>query len=104
MNQKKQLNKSNQSLNNQQKNKEELYQGHYHIVFYKRLPDGDERYVAGFNTIKDICKWKHIQVTTINVKKIQTQLTNALRNCPPMTKILGPELNVYLIDMIDDEI
>lgn len=82
--------------------KEEYYQGHYIIAFYKK-EGNDERYIAGFNTIKDICKFKQIKVTSINVKKIQRQLTRALMNEPPLTKILGPELYVYKIDMIEED-
>jgi hypothetical protein len=81
--------------------KEKYYCDKYLIVFYKDVGD-DEKYVAGFNTIRDICKYKKIPVTTMNIHKIQSQLTTALMKNPPTTKILGPKLNVYLIDMIDE--
>lgn len=94
---KKKLNSKNQENNDELKR---YYKNRYHIVFYEYDESlDDEIYFAGFDSVREICKFKKLPITTINVSKITQQLCQALKRNNHITRLLGSTMKVYLVDM-----
>ena len=82
------------------KSNSKFYKGRYHIVFYSK---DDEEYIAGFNNIEDICRYKDREVNKSNLTMIRVELNRALKNINHETYMLDNKLmHVYLIDMFED--
>lgn len=78
----------------------DFYKGRYHIVFYA---EDDDEYIAGFNSIKDICLYKEKPITSTNLNMIRVELYRALKNEKHETYMLDNKLrHVYLIDVSED--
>ena len=78
---------------------EKLKKG-YQIVFYD---SDDDAYVIGFDNVKDICRYKKLPINSYNVGRCKMQIYKALKRNPPITRMLGSSMYIYLIDTSDDE-
>lgn len=76
---------------------QQLYKGHYFIVFY----DASDRYLKYmFDNVRDILKYMKKEVNRINVNLINVELYRALKRDTHLTRLLNGELlKVYIIDI-----
>lgn len=85
----------------QNKDKSNLYKRRYHIAFYGI---DDESYIAGFDNVTDICRYKGLALNKTNLDLLRSELCHALQRDGNSTRMLnGKAMRVYLIDMEDDE-
>ncbi len=89
------------SNNSQSQQKSNLYKRRYHIAFYG---DDDETYIAGFDNVTDICRYKGLALNKTNLEMLRSELCHALQRDGNSTRMLnGKSMRVYLIDTEDDE-
>ena len=78
-----------------------FYKGKYFIVFYA---EDNDTFVEYFDSIREICNYKKLEMTLQNLNVIQVELYRALRRDDHSTTMLnGKKMYVYLIDVEDDE-
>lgn len=78
-----------------------FFKGRYFIVFYA---EDNDTFVEYFDNIKEICKYKQLELTPQNLNLVQVELYRALRRDDHSTKMLnGRKMYVYLIDVEDDD-
>ena len=71
------------------------------IAFYDA---DDEFYVESFESIRELCMYKHLPLTKKNLDILYIELVNALRRNPSTTRMLdGTLMHVHLINNDDDE-
>ena len=77
------------------------YKGRYLIAFYG---EDDDTLIDFFDNIREICKYKKLEMTLQNLNLIQVELYRALRRDDHSTNMLnGKKMHVYLIDLEDDD-
>ena len=90
-----------QTEKKKEQSEETYYKNRYHIVFYG---EDDETYVAGFNTVADICRYQHKKITPGNIRYLHVLIYNALKRDNHQTRMLdGTPMHIYLIDMKDED-
>lgn len=83
-------------IKNNQTATETFFKGKYMIVFYD---ENDEDIVISFNNIKEICKYRKLDVCQKNLTLISVEVYRALKREDHYTRILnGKLMHVYLID------
>lgn len=85
-------------MSNQIKTK--FYKSKYCIVYYTY---DEEQFVASFDNVFEICKYKKLAITDNNLQKTKVELYRALKRETHHTTMLnGKSMKVYLIDMSDE--
>ena len=85
----------------QKPEKVRYYKSKYFIVFYS---ENDEDYVASFDNISDICRYKQLDVNQTNTQAVKNLLWVALHKEDHRTRMLnGKLMHVYLVDIYDDD-
>lgn len=80
------------------------YKQKYLIAFYKETEDGDEEFVASFDNIMQLCKYKNLPINEKNLFIIKQNLYRSFKEFPPYSRIIdGTPMRVYLIDMFKDD-
>lgn len=82
-------------------NVKNCYKKKYCISFYNET---DEEFVACFDNVRQICKYRKLEITSANLTLISVELYRALRRKDHSTRMLdGNLMHVYLIDIEDIE-
>ena len=77
------------------------YKNKYYIVFYDAK---DEVFVDMFNSLRDIAKYRGMEITPENIRLLNIELLNALKRPTNYTEMLnGQPMHVYLIDINSTE-
>lgn len=77
------------------------YKNKYYIVFYDAT---DEVFVDMFNSLRDIAKYRGMEITPENIRLLNIELLNALKRPTNYTEMLnGQPMHVYLIDINSTE-
>lgn len=77
------------------------YKNKYYIVFYDVT---DEVFVDMFNSLRDIAKYRGMDVTPENIRLLNVELLNALKRPNNYTEMLnGKPMHVYLVDINSTE-
>ena len=77
------------------------FNSRYFIVFYT---ENDEDYIASFDNISDICRYKQLEVNIANTQAIKNLLWVALQKKDHRTRMLdGRLMHVYLVDIYDND-
>lgn len=80
------------------------YKQKYIITFYKETEDGDEEFVASFDNIMQLCKYKKLPINDKNLFLIKQELYRAFKKFPAYSRMIdGTPMRVYLIDMFKDD-
>ena len=85
----------------QRTEKVRYFKSRYFIVFYS---ENDEDYIASFDNISDICRYKQLEVNIANTQAIKNLLLVALQKKDHRTRMLdGRLMHVYLVDIYDND-
>ncbi len=85
----------------QRTEKVRYFKSRYFIVFYS---ENDEDYIASFDNISDICRYKQLEVNIANTQAIKNLLWVALQKKDHRTRMLdGRLMHVYLVDIYDND-
>ena len=85
----------------QRTEKVRYFKSRYFIVFYS---ENDEDYIASFDNISDICRYKQLEVNIANTQAIKNLLWVALQKKDHRTRMLdGRLMHVYLVDIYDKD-
>lgn len=85
----------------QKAEKVRYFKSRYFIVFYS---ENDEDYIASFDNISDICRYKQLEVNIQNTQAIKNLLWVALQKKDHRTRMLdGRLMHVYLVDIYDND-
>lgn len=77
------------------------FKGKYCISFYDET---DDKLVALFNNIWEICRYKQLASTTTNYDLTKVELYRALKRPDHSTRMLtGDLMHVYTIDVISED-
>ncbi len=88
-------------MNNTEEAKERFFKGKYIFAFYDET---DENYIISFDNIKQICKYRKLELTQSNLTLISVEIYRALRREDHSTRILdGKLMHVYLVDIKEIE-
>ena len=71
---------------------------------FMRAVENDEDYIASFDNISDICRYKQLEVNIANTQAIKNLLWVALQKKDHRTRMLdGRLMHVYLVDIYDND-
>ena len=83
------------------RNNKNYYKGRYIIAFYDH---DDETPLHTFDNIKEICRFKQLEVNIDSYNNIRIELYRALNKRNHSTRMLnGKPMFVYLIDMLEED-
>ena len=77
--------------------KERFFKGKYMFAFYDET---DENFIRSFDNIKEICRYRNLEITQNNLTLISVEIYRALRREDHSTRMLDGKLIGRLLDSL----